>query len=87
MDSYEIGWKYSAERELKGIDRQHIPRILEGVESLAENPFPLQHRKLHGVESSYRIRIGDYRIIYQVDLKRKLVVVYHVRHRREAYRK
>lgn len=87
MDSYEIEWKYSAERELKGIDRQHIPRILEAVESLAENPFPLQHRKLHGVESSYRIRIGDYRIIYQVDLKRKLVVVYHVRHRREAYRK
>lgn len=87
MASYEIEWKHSAEKELKGIDRQHIPQILEVVESLTNNPFPLQHRKLHGVESSYRIRVGDYRVIYQVDLEKKLVVIYHVRHRREAYRK
>lgn len=87
MASYEIEWKHSAEKELKGIDRQYIPQILEVVESLTNNPFPLQHRKLHGVASSYRIRVGNYRVIYQVDLEKKLVVIYHVRHRREAYRK
>lgn len=87
MASYEIEWKHSAEKELRSIDRQYIPRILETVESLADNPFPLQHRKLHGVESSYRIRVGDYRVIYQVNLEEKLVVIYHVRHRKEAYRK
>lgn len=90
MASYEIEWKHSAEKELKGIDRQyipHIPRVLEVVESLADNPFPAQHRKLYGVESSYRIRVGDYRVIYQVDVENTRVVIYHVRHRREAYRK
>jgi mRNA interferase RelE/StbE len=87
MASYEIAWKHSAEKDINGIDRQYIPRILEAVESLSNNPFPSQHRKLHGVESSYRIRIGDYRVIYQVDLEKKLVIIYHVRHRKEAYRK
>jgi len=54
MASYEIDWKSSAERELKCIDRQYIPKILEKIKSLAENPFPLHHRKLHGLEASYR---------------------------------
>jgi mRNA interferase RelE/StbE len=52
MASYEIEWKGSAERELRGIDRQYIPRILEAVETLAENPFPLQSNKLRGGELS-----------------------------------
>jgi mRNA interferase RelE/StbE len=87
MDSYKIEWKHSAEKELKDIDKLYIPRILEAVEALADNPFPLQYRKLLGVESSYRIRVGDYRVIYQFDAQNKRVVIYHVRHRREAYRK
>jgi len=48
MASYEIAWKRSAEQELRNIDRQFIPRILEAIEALADNPFPSQHRKLHG---------------------------------------
>lgn len=87
MASYEINWNHSAEKELKSIGRQYISRILEAVEALAENPFPPQHRKLHGVESSYRIRVGDYRVIYQVEMENKRIVIYHVRHRKEAYRK
>ena len=86
MASYEIIWKKSAERELESINRQYIPRILEAVESLTENPFPFQHRKIHSVESIYRIRLMDYRIVYQVDTKKKLVVIYHVRHRKDVYR-
>jgi mRNA interferase RelE/StbE len=86
MASYEIEWKGSAERELRGIDRQYIPRILEAVETLTENPFPLQSNKLRGGELSYRLRVGDYRVIYQVDLEKRRVDIYHVRHRKEAYR-
>jgi len=41
----------------------------------------------HGVESSYRIRVGDYRVIYQVEMENKRIVIYHVRHRKEAYQK
>ena len=86
MESYRIEWKSSAEKELKAIDRQHIPRILEAVESLAINPFPSQTRKLRDVEKSYRIRVGDYRIVYQVDEKEGMVTIYHIRHRKDIYR-
>lgn len=87
MESYEIIWKNSAERDLKNIDRQVVPRIIRAVESLAENPFPSMSRKLQGGEASYRIRWGDYRVIYQVDKDNKRLVIYHIRHRKEAYRK
>ncbi len=87
MASYEIQWKHSAEKDLRGIDRQFISRILKAINSLTDNPFPSQHRKLQGSESSYRIRIGDYRVIYQVDIENKIIVIYHVRHRKDIYRK
>jgi len=87
MDSYEIQWKDSAERDLRNIEPQQVPRIVKAVESLVDNPFPRQHRKLRGSERDYRIRVGDYRVIYQVDTKRKVLTIYHVRHRREAYRR
>ena len=87
MDSCEIRWNISAERDLRNIDPQQVPRIIKAVESLVDNPFPPQHRKLRGSERDYRIRVGDYRVIYQVDIKTKIVIIYHVRHRRGAYRK
>ncbi len=87
MASYEIQWKHSAEKDLRGIDRQFLSRILEAINSLSNNPFPTQHRKLQGSESSYRIRIGDYRVIYQADIENKIIDIYHVRHRKDIYRK
>ena len=86
MASYEIRWRRSAEKELRRIDRPLIPRIVQAVESLAGDPFPQGSQKLHGAESVYRIRVGDYRVVYQVDLNANTVVIDHVRHRREAYR-
>lgn len=87
MAFYEIEWKHSAEKELRTIDKQQISRIIEAVESLAIDPFSSQCRKLQGVESSYRIRIGDYRVVYQVNVEKKRVVIFHVRHRKDVYRK
>lgn len=86
MASYRIEWKGSAGRDLRGIDRRYIPGIVEAIDTLAVNPFPIQTRKLQGVESSYRLRVGDYRVIYQVDSVKKTIVIFHVRHRKEAYR-
>jgi len=86
MSYYEILWKKSVEQELRNIDPQHIPRIINTIESLSNNPFPRQHRKLRGSERDYRIRVGDYRIIYQVDSDSKIVIIYHIRHRKTAYR-
>jgi mRNA interferase RelE/StbE len=87
MGLYKIDPKGSLEHDLKRIDRQHIPRILDVIESLAENPFPIQSRKMKGSESSYRLRVGDYRVIYQVDTENKVVTIYHVRHRKDAYKR
>jgi len=87
MASYEIQWKHSAEKDLRGIDRQFISRILETIDFLSGDPFPSNHRKLQGSDSSFRLRIGDYRVIYQVDIENKSIVIYHVRHRKDIYRK
>ena len=87
MVSYKIVWKGSSEHDLRKIDRQYVSRILKAVESLADNPFPVQSRKLKDSESSYRLRIGDYRVIYQVDSQSKILTIYHIRHRKNAYKK
>jgi len=86
MDSFKINWKSSSEHDLKKIDRQYIARILDAIESLMDNPFPSQSKKLKDSESSYRLRIGDYRIIYQVDSKKKEITIYYIRHRKDAYK-
>lgn len=87
MASFDILWKVSAEQDLKRLGRQYIPKILTAIEALSENPFSARCKKLKGAESSYRIRIGDYRVVYQVNTKGKTVTIYHIRHRREAYRR
>lgn len=86
MASYEILWKRSAEQDLRKIDRQQLSRIVVAIGALAEDPFPPGSRKLRGSEGAHRLRVGDYRVIYQVDVETRTLVVVHVRHRREAYR-
>jgi mRNA interferase RelE/StbE len=59
MASYKIALKGSAEHELRKIDKQIIKKIIGVIETLAEDPFPNQCRKLTNTESSYRLRIGE----------------------------
>jgi mRNA interferase RelE/StbE len=87
MALFEINWKSSSESDLRKIDKQYIPRIVDAIESLANNPFPSQSKKLKDSESGFRLRIGDYRIIYQVDSEKKEIIIYHLRHRKDAYRR
>jgi mRNA interferase RelE/StbE len=84
--SCRIDWKRSAERDLRGIDRAQVPRIIAAAERLARNPTPPGSRKLVGSEHIYRIRIGDYRVIYEYGATPGAICIFHVRHRREAYR-
>ncbi len=87
MASYSINWKTSALRDLKKFEKQYVQQLLSAIELLAGNPFPAKCLKLHGSESLYRIRSGDYRIIYQVEDKAGSVTIYHIRHRKDAYRR
>jgi len=86
MDTFTIEWKRAAEKELRQISSTEIPKMVEVIESLAQNPFPVGHRKLVGSENLYRIRVGDYRVIYEVCVATKLITIEHIRHRKDAYR-
>jgi mRNA interferase RelE/StbE len=66
MASYRIEWKPSAARELKRLPREVIPRVVRVVGELATNPLPQGVIKLKGSQTTYRIRVGDYRVIYTV---------------------
>ncbi len=86
MATYKIEWKSSAVNELRRLNRLIIPRIIEAVEALSSNPFPSGVRKLRGGEHSYRIRVGDYRVIYTVFKNQSLLQIARIRHRKDVYR-
>lgn len=87
MASYRIEWNQSAQKELKTLGKGVIPRILEAVEKPAENPYPRGGRKLMGTEYTYRIRVGDYRVVYSVHESTLVIEVVRVGHRKVIYRK
>jgi len=86
MASLRIEFARSATKDLRAIDRQWIPRILAAIESLAGEPRPVGCKKLVGSEHTYRIRVGDYRVIYDIHAGELVVFVVRVRHRRDVYR-
>ncbi|MCH7886936.1 MAG: type II toxin-antitoxin system RelE/ParE family toxin [Candidatus Marinimicrobia bacterium] len=86
MVSFEILWKRSTEHDLRKLPQKQVNRILKAVEPLNKNPFPTGCRKLRDSESFYRIRVGDYRVVYNIDKKRKMITIYYIRHRKDAYR-
>lgn len=63
-----------------------ITRVVEAVSDLATNPYPPGVKKLVGSEQSYRIRIGDYRVVYEVIENRLVIEIVRVRHRKDVYR-
>ncbi|MCI5066659.1 type II toxin-antitoxin system RelE/ParE family toxin [bacterium] len=85
MASYNVSLKRSAEKELRRLDKSQIPKILSAVQTLAKDPFPKGSRKLVGSTKTFRIRIGDYRILYTVDPSAQLVEIQRIRHRKEVY--
>jgi mRNA interferase RelE/StbE len=85
MGSYNIEWKHSAARELRKLPREAISRILQAVEQLATEPYPHGVRKMIGSERTYRIRVGDYRVVYNVVSSTLIIQIVRVGHRREVY--
>jgi mRNA interferase RelE/StbE len=83
---YEVYLERAAERDLRRLSEETFHRIVRSIRALAEDPRPAGCRKLTGSENDWRIRIGDYRVIYEIDEGEKVVRVFRIRHRREAYR-
>ena len=86
MASYKVNPKPSVEKDLRSLPKSAVRRVVKSLELLAENPFPRQALKLEGGEQLYRLRVGDYRVVYSVNQKIREVVIHYVRHRREVYR-
>jgi mRNA interferase RelE/StbE len=83
---YEVYLERAAENDLKRLPATAFRRIIPQIKTLAENPRPSGCRKLTGSKNDWRIRIGDYRVLYEIDERAQTVRVMRVRHRREVYR-
>jgi len=86
MGSYKIVWRISAERELRKLPCEVIANLVDLAATLANVPFPRGAVKLAGADHTWRVRSGDYRLVYSVEGGTLVVEVVKVGHRREAYR-
>jgi mRNA interferase RelE/StbE len=86
MAFYDVILKPSVEKDLRALSATARARVLARLEHLREEPMPRQAVKLAGGEAWYRVRVGDYRIIYGVDTRTRQITVHYIRHRREVYR-
>jgi mRNA interferase RelE/StbE len=86
MAEYSITFARSARKELEDLDAKIVGRIFPKIESLSGNPRPHNCIKLQGSRNLWRMRIGDYRVIYTINDKTKLIDIIAVRHRRDVYK-
>jgi mRNA interferase RelE/StbE len=85
MASYRLVFKKSVAKDLRGLPKRDVARILRCFRDLRENPRPAGCEKLSGQER-YRVRQGLYRIVYEIGDSELVVVVVKVGHRRDVYR-
>ncbi len=83
---FEIVLERAAEKDLRRLGDEVHDRVIEGISVLATNPRPPRSKKLAGSKSNWRIRVGDYRVLYEIADLVRIVRIYRVRHRRDAYR-
>jgi mRNA interferase RelE/StbE len=82
---YSLELKSSAQKELDALDERLFARIDRKIMSLADNPRPAGCKKLKGYRNQWRVRVGDWRVVYVLDDARFLVSITRVAHRRDVY--
>jgi mRNA interferase RelE/StbE len=85
VGSYSVEVKPSARKELEALPDSVLARVVKKIESLGHVPRPTGCKKLKGDKDQWRVRAGDWRIVYIIDDTAKLVSVTRVAHRREVY--
>ena len=83
--TYAVEILRSAQKQLGRVDRQDRPQLISAIRNLSDHPRPRGSKKLSG-RDAWRIRVGPYRVIYEIDGARGLVLVVSIGHRREVYR-
>ncbi len=76
----------STKKDLRRLPRDDVPRILAEVARLTQESLPRGSEKLSGSEHTYRIRVGDYRVVYEFLQAARIVEIQRVRHRKDVYR-
>jgi mRNA interferase RelE/StbE len=83
--SYSVHILRRAQKELASLSGENYRRVKTAILGLAQNPRPQGSRRLVG-RDGWRIRVGDYRVIYEIDDAARIVLILHVGHRRDIYR-
>ena len=86
MASYSVELTRTAEKQLRKIAKRDRERVVDAIGGLADRPRTHGARKLQGYDDVYRIRVGKYRIVYEVFDDRVVVIVLKVGHRKDIYR-
>ena len=84
--TYKIEFTKAEEKQLAAVPNTDMKRIAKRIDKLATNPFPVDCKKLEGEDDIYRIRQGDYRILYSVFEKKLIVLILKIGHRKEIYK-
>lgn len=85
--TYKILWRPSVKKDLKALPETTVQAILAIVDSLAINPYPANTKKLKGTtKPCFRVRTGNYRIIYEVHNQELIIDIIEVGHRKDIYR-
>ena len=82
---YQIELRRQAYKDLESIPADYARLIAQHIDTFEENPRPTDSKKLKG-DAGYSLRVGTYRVLYDIDDKAKTVTIYRIKHRREAYR-
>jgi len=86
VSKYAITFARSARKELESLDEKIINRLFPKIENLSVNPRPAGCRKLTGNKYLWRIRVGNYRIVYSINDDKNLVDIFAVRDRKDTYK-
>lgn len=86
MAFYKIEFKPRAIKQLRSLPQGIISKVSEHIDRLALEPYPTGCKKLEGAEHTYRIRIGDYRVVYTIFNDKLIVQVIKIGHRKDVYR-
>lgn len=86
MSNYEVEFTKSAQKELCKLPRRAVYRIAKAIDILSVDPRKGNVRPMVGTKS-WRLRVGDYRVVYDIFDKKLVILIIRIRHRKEAYRK
>ena len=87
MSNYSVEVKPSARKELEALPDNVLTRVVRMIESLGHAPRPTGSKKLKGYRDQWRVRVGDWRVVYIIDDAAKLISVTRIAHRREVYKR